>query len=144
MMDWVITIGLMLCILVGGTMSAVQTTGFFRKEISEPLRSQQTMQVGLAWLLASIIPFWRAHPVIGFIALLLGAVTFLQGCVRIYQFGKERLRSERLANLAKRVAGNDATLDKNKPMLTGKAASKNRRRAARKAAAAVASVSEKQ
>ena len=143
MMDWVITIGLMLCILVGGTMSAAQKPGFFRREIAEPLRSQQTMQVGLAWLFASIVPFWRAHPVVGLIALLLGLVTFFQGCFRIYQFGKEKARTDRLAHLAKSVVANDAKLDTSEPMLTGKAASKNRRRAARKAAA-VASVSEHQ
>ena len=130
MMDWAITLGLMLCILVGGSMSAVQTNNFWRKEMSEPLRSQQTMQVGLAWLLASIVPFWRTHPVVGVIALLLGLVTFMQGCVNLYQFGKAKIRAERLAT----VAANDPQIDASELMLTGKAAAKRRRRAAQKEA----------
>lgn len=132
MLDWIITLGLMLCILVGGAMSAMQTSNFFRQELAEPLRSQQTMQIGFAWMLASIVPFWRSHPAVGAIALILGLVTLMQGCTRLYQFGKEKAQAERLSVLAKDMAANDAVLDPSEPMLTGKAASK-RRRAARRA-----------
>lgn len=136
-MDWAITLGLMVCILVGGSLSAAQVTGGFKKDTPEPFRSQQTMQVGFSWMLASIVPFWRAHPIVGSIALALGVVTFVQGCVRVYQFGKEQARNKRLAETAAQAA-KDVALDADDPALTGKAASKRRRRAARKASIASA------
>ena len=129
-MDWIITLGLMLCILTGGALSAAQSTDFFKKRIEEPLHSQQTMQVGLAWLLASIVPFWRNHPGIGAITLLLGLVTFLVGCASVYQYGKAKARSERLSAMPNTVAANDDNIRQPAPT-TGKAAAKQRKCAAR-------------
>lgn len=137
-MDWVITIGLMLCVLVGGTLSALQAGGLFKKSTPEPLRSQQTMQVGLAWMLSSIVPFWRNHPAVGALAFIIGFVTFVQGCFQAYAYGKSKVRTARLAEKERTptVAANEDSLDQDAPFLTGKAASKQRRRAARQAASA--------
>ena len=126
----------MLCVLFGGTFSALQTGGLFKKSTPEPLQSQNTMQVGLAWMLSSIVPFWRGHSAIGILALLIGVVTFVQGCLHAYGYGKKQARAARLIKKERLPshAANDDTLDQNAQCLTGKAAYKQRRRAARKAA----------
>lgn len=135
MLDWAITLGLMLCILAGGTMSQGTKPSFFRKATAEPLISQQRMQVGFAFLLASIVPFWREHRILGLLVFMIGLVLFVQGCSRLYRLGKSQARDERLARLVKDVAANDAVLDPNRPHETGKA-TKRKRRAARRAIAA--------
>lgn len=135
MLDWAITLGLMLCILAGGTMSPGKTPTFFRKAAAEPFISQQRMQVGFAFLLASAVPFWREHRIFGLLILMIGLVLFIQGCSRLYRLGKSQARDERLARLVKDVAANDAVLDPNRPQETGKA-TKRKRRAARRAIAA--------
>ena len=132
-MDWAITITLMLCIVAGGALSVVQATGFFTKELPEPLKGQQSMQVGFAWMLASIVPFWRAQPALAAIALLVGAVTFFKGCLGVYGYGKEKARQARLAARSHDTKPSDVLLPEG-PYTTGKSASKRRRRAARKAA----------
>ena len=132
-MDRAITNTLMLCIVAGGALSVVQATGFFTKELPEPLKGQQSMQVGFAWMLASIVPFWRAQPALGAIALLVGAVTFFKGCLGVYGYGKEKARQARLAARSHDTKPSDVLLPEG-PYTTGKSASKRRRRAARKAA----------
>ena len=132
-MDWAITIVLMLCVVIGGALSAAQATGVFTKNLPEPLRGQQSMQVGFAWMLASIVPFWRGQPALGGIALFVGAVTFLKGCLGVYGYGKEKAREARLAAMAHETKPSDVVLPEG-PYPTGKSASKRRRRAARKAA----------
>ena len=132
-MDWAITIVLMLCVVIGGALSAAQATGVFTKNLPEPLRGQQSMQVGFAWMLASIVPFWRGQPALGGIALFVGAVTFLKGCLGVYGYGKEKAREARLAAMAHETKPSDVVLPEG-PYPTGKSASKRRRRAARQAA----------
>ena len=133
MMDWAITIGLMLCILIGGCLSAAQATNYFRTPASEPLQSQHLMQIGMAWLLAAIVPFWRSHQALGVLAFLLGAATLLHGCISLYHFAKEQAHAKRIADTMPDVFSGTplATVG-----LTGKASSKRRRRATRKAAIA--------
>ena len=132
-MDWAITIGLMVCIIVGGALSAAQASGMFTKALPEPLKGQQSMQVGMAWMLASIVPFWRGQPALGAVSLAVVTLTFLKGCLGVYGYGKEKARQARLDALAKDITPNDVVLPQ-EPSTTGKGASKRRRRAARKAA----------
>lgn len=132
-MDLAITIGIMLCILVGGALSAVQGSKLFTKDVPQPLKGQQSMQIGMAWMLAAIVGFWRGPSGLGAVALFLGLLTFVSGCMAVYRYGKDKARAERLAALAQDIKPNDVVLPEG-PYTTGKSASKRRRKAARKAA----------
>ena len=130
MMDWAITIGLMLCVIIGGCLSAAQATNYFRTPAPEPFNSQYIMQIGMAWMLASIAPFLRSHPAMGMLCVFIGFSTFVQGCMGVYRFGKRQAHEKRVAM---QTQLNEVTPKNRDPTfgLTKKAASKLRRRNAK-------------
>lgn len=136
-MDWLITSGLMLLVLMVTTFSMWSPGSLLKKTISEKLRSQEQMQVGFAWVLTSAVPFLRGYPALGVLSILVGVINFLLGCFRAYAYGKKKARDTRLAEEKIRPsrAANDDSLDQEKPFLTRTAAVKNSRRHTRKTVA---------
>lgn len=137
-MEFLTTIGLMLCVLFGGVLAAKQSSV---KEGKDPqlVQVQQTMQVGFTWILTSLVPFWRGPKILGGIVLFVGLLTLFKGCMDAYRLGLAKATSEREAREAKDLE--ESQRDEASGTLTGKASAKRRRADKRAAARAAANTS---
>ena len=76
MLNWIATIFLMSACLAGGVSYSTVAHGLANKNATEPFKSYQDGDMGLALLLASVPAFLLGHHVLGYLCVGLGLVNF--------------------------------------------------------------------
>jgi len=84
-MEWFITLLLMSLIVTGGVMYSATESGLFNPDATEPFLSQQAVDCGIAFGLAAVIPFWRGHPILGYITASLAVLGIIQGLFGLWK-----------------------------------------------------------
>lgn len=87
-MDWLITFGLMGLIIMAGALNSAIHSGLLHANATEPFKSQQLLDMSLALGLASVVPFWRNHLIVGSITLALAGWFAVEGAWGLWRHGR--------------------------------------------------------
>ena len=85
-MDWLITWFLMGLIVFAGVIESAMRSGLPNPYATEPLLSQQNIDMGVILMAASGVAFWRSHTWFGGGVLALGVLGVMSGLYGLFKY----------------------------------------------------------
>lgn len=92
-MDWIVTLGLMGLVALGGVMHSATQNGLLHANATEPFLSRQKIDMGMTMLLASVVAFVRNHTWLGWAVAFVGLIGLLSGVYGDWARGRASRRA---------------------------------------------------